>query len=168
MLHRPLHGLLVAHPWAASLLAPAHHDQQGVVDRDPEADERDQELDHDRDIGHGGERPDQQERRRNGDERHQQRYDRHERGEDEREHDQRAHGRDQHLHQEGDAAARVVSRGRGSTRVEPGDPYRRACDGHVGEGVLCLSGLALAWLEPTAGRNVGKREGRPAVVGHER
>ena len=43
----------------AELLAEAEDHQQRVVDRNAEADERDEELDDDRDIGDVGQRPDE-------------------------------------------------------------------------------------------------------------
>ena len=52
-LHRALHRLLAARTVRA-LLTPARHDDQRVVDRDPEADQRDQELHDRRDAGQLG------------------------------------------------------------------------------------------------------------------
>ena len=43
----------------AQLVAEAEDHQQRVVDRDPEPDERDQELDDDRDVRDVGEQPDE-------------------------------------------------------------------------------------------------------------
>jgi hypothetical protein len=45
----------------SQLVAEAEDDQQGVVDCDAQPDERDQELDDDRDVRDVGERPDQRE-----------------------------------------------------------------------------------------------------------
>ena len=45
-------------PAVVELLAEAEDHQQRVVDRDAEPDERDEELDDDRDVGDVGERPD--------------------------------------------------------------------------------------------------------------
>ena len=53
--HRDDHGVVVVAP-ARALLAPAGDDQQRVVDRDAEADEGDEELDDERDVGDVGER----------------------------------------------------------------------------------------------------------------
>ena len=59
----------------AELVAEAEDHQQRVVDRDAEADQRDQELHDDRDVGDVGQRPDEREgvedRRDRDDERHQ-------------------------------------------------------------------------------------------------
>lgn len=74
-LQRPLDGDLVADP-APPLLAPAHHYEERVVDREPEADQHDQELDGDRHLGDLGERPDDQEGGRDRNCRHQQRHER--------------------------------------------------------------------------------------------
>ena len=100
------------------LLAPADDDEERVVDRDPEPDQRDEELDDHGDVGDARERPDQQERRRDRDERHQQRHDRHERAEDEDEDEERAQRAEQRL----DAARRCRSarcrrRSRGARRA---------------------------------------------------
>ena len=63
MLHRLDDGCLVARAWAQALLAPAHDDEQRVVDGDGQADQRGEELHDDRDVGDGRQRPDQQEGR---------------------------------------------------------------------------------------------------------
>ena len=76
-------GGLVCDLSASPFLAPAHDDEERIVDRDPEPDKRDQELDDHGDVRDVRDRPDEQKRRRDGDGRHQQRHDRHERPEDE-------------------------------------------------------------------------------------
>ena len=133
------------------LLAPAHHDQERIVDRDPESGQRDEELHGDRDLGDLGERPDEQERGRDGDHRHQQRHDRHERREDERQDDERAGARHQDLHEDADARAGVLALVRGAKRLEAGHPDRRPADGGPVERRLRLLGLLLAGLEPPRG-----------------
>ena len=90
----------------AQLVAEAEDHQQGVVDRDPEPDERDQELDDDRDAGDVGEGPDErervQDRRRRDDERDQHGR---KRSEDEQQDHQCAEAADQGLHEDAGAAA---------------------------------------------------------------
>ena len=87
----------VVSPCAHLLPEPEDH-QQRVVDRDTEPDERDEELDDDRDVGDVGQGPDAEERRQDrghgGDQRHQ---DRRQRPEDEEQDDERADGTEQRL-----------------------------------------------------------------------
>ena len=114
----------------AQLVAEAEDHQQRVVDRDAEADERDQELHDDRDVRDVGQRPDERERvedrRDSDDERHQ---DRGQRPEDEEEDDQRAEAADQRLQEDARAsvlavAVRLVERV--ATGHVDGDPGREA------------------------------------------
>ena len=153
-----------------ALVAPAHDDQQRVVDRDAEPDERDEELDDDRDVGDAGERPDEQERRRDRDRRHQQRHDRHERAEDQGEDDERAEAGEEDLQQ--DAHAGVVGAGAvraaGAQRLDPRDLDGGPAHGHSVERPLGAPGLRLTGLEPRPLRDVDQRVGRAAVLGHER
>ena len=114
-----------------ALLAPAGHDQEGVVDRDAEPDERDEELHDHGDVGDAGQRPHEQEGRRDRDQRHQQRHERHERAEDEDQDDQRTERADERLHQHAGAAAAVGRRG--AQGVEAGDLDGGAADGDAGE-----------------------------------
>jgi hypothetical protein len=166
-----LHGLhhgVVALGAALALLSPAHDDQQGVIDGDGQADQGDEHLDDDRDGRRDGERPDHKERRGNRDERHEQRDDRHPGREDEREDEQRAAAGDQSL--DGHAGAAVlgaVSRA-GAQGIEAGHLDRSAADGDPVERRLGLPGFALPGIDAALGRDVDQREGRPAVVGHER
>ena len=91
-LHRPLHRLVAAAPVRA-LLAPARDDDQRVVDRHAEADQRDQELHDRRDVGDLGQPEQQQEGGHDRDDRHEDRDDRQERREHEGEHRERAERR---------------------------------------------------------------------------
>ena len=114
----------------AHLLAEAQDHQQRVVDRDAEPDQRDQELDDDRDVGDVGQRPHEREGvedRRDGDgERHEHRG---QRPEDEQQDDQRAdpadHGLDEHARPAARAVlARLVERV--AARDVDADPGRQA------------------------------------------
>jgi hypothetical protein len=69
-----------------ALLAPAGHQQQRVVDRHAEPDQRDQVLHDQVHVGHDGEQADQQERRQDGDGGDQQRGKRQQRAEHEHQH----------------------------------------------------------------------------------
>ena len=127
--HRvPNGGLVAAYP-PLMLLAPAHHDQERIVDCDPESGQRDEELHGDRDLGDLGERPDEQERGRDGDQCHRAEHDRHERREDEGQDDERAGARHQDLHEDADAGAGVLALVRGAKRLEAGYPDRRPANG---------------------------------------
>ena len=108
--HGVADGDLVRDGSALALLAPADDDEERVVDRDAEPDERDEELDDHGDVGDAGERPDEQERRRDRDERHQQRHDRHERAEDEDQDEQGAERAEQRLDEHPGAARVAVGR----------------------------------------------------------
>ena len=165
--HRFLDRGLVARALPA-LLAPAHHDQQRVVDRDAESDERDQVLDRDRDIGDVRQRPDQQERRRDRNSRHQQRHEGRQRAEHEGEHDQRTRTRDQHLGEGAHARVAVAAGGVGAQGLEARHPDRRPGDRDPVERRSGPTGLRLADLERGPFRNQDERIGRAAVAGHER
>jgi hypothetical protein len=165
-LHRLLHRLLVATAMRA-LLAPARDHQQRVVDRHPEPDQGDQELDDRRDLGDLGQAQQEQEAGHDRDDGDHQRDYREEGGEDEGEHDQSASAADNRLEQHARAlAVRAAVLGQG---VEAGQMYRRAADGCALERRACvLLGLrVLAELRVRVGRRVDEREGRPAVVGDE-
>jgi hypothetical protein len=105
--HRDDDRLVVLQAFRA-LLAPARHDQQRVVDRHPEADQRDQELHDERDVRHVGQREDQQQCRQDRDRRDQQRDEGQQRGEHERQHRQRAETADDRLQEDAGSAARLV------------------------------------------------------------
>ena len=96
---------LVAAAPVRALLAPARDHEQRVVDRDAEADQRDQELDDRRDVGELGEAEQQQERGHDRDDRHDDRDDRQERREHEDQHDQRAESAEHRLEQHARAVA---------------------------------------------------------------
>ena len=93
-----------------ALLAPAGDDQQRVVDRDAETDQRDQELDHERYVGERGQAEDEKECRQDRHRRDQQRHESQERGEDEGQHDEGAKRADQGLDEDAGAAAVTASR----------------------------------------------------------
>ena len=95
MRHRLDQRRLDVSPVVELLAEPEDH-QQRVVDRDSEPDERDEELDDDRDVRDVGERPDRAEGRDDRDRGRDQRHaDRGERSEDEQQHEQRADASDQ-------------------------------------------------------------------------
>ena len=167
MCHRVSDGYLVADSSLPTLLAPAHHDEERVVDRDPEPDQRDDELRGDRDVGDLGEGPDQQEGGRDGDHRHEQGHERHERREDECEDDERAGARHEDFHENADARAGLLARGLGAKRLVAGHSHRRPAHGDSVERRLGLSGLPLARFEPAPRRVVDEREGRTTVLGDE-
>ena len=166
MRHRLADGVLVAGP-LLMLLAPAHHDEERVVDCDPDPEQRDDELRGDRDLGDLGERPDEQEGGRDRGHRHQQRHDRHERREDEREHDERAGARHQDLNENGDARAGFFARNLGPKCLEARHSDRCAAHGGPLERRLRLPGLLLARLDPTSRRVVDECEGGATVLGDE-
>jgi hypothetical protein len=72
-----------------ALLSPAHHDEQGIVDRDAEADQSDQELDDHRDAGYRGHAPEDEEGGHDRDDGHEQRHEGQQRREHESQHDER-------------------------------------------------------------------------------
>ena len=92
------------------LIAEAEDHQQRIVDRHPEADQRDQELHDDRDVRDVRQQPDERERiedrRDRDDKRHQ---DRGQRPENEEEDDQRAEAANQTLQQDARASALAVA-----------------------------------------------------------
>jgi hypothetical protein len=89
-----------------ALLAPAVDHQQRVVDRDAEADQRDEELHDEADVGEVADAEHAQERREDRHGGDDQRHERHERREHEQQDDQRAAGAQQRLAQH---ARRLVS-----------------------------------------------------------
>ena len=94
------------------LLAEAEDDEERVVDRDAETDERDEELDDDRHVREVGEAEDAEERRQDRRDRDDDRHrDRGERAEDEDQHDERAGAAEERLRE--DARALV-----GALRLE--------------------------------------------------
>jgi hypothetical protein len=106
--HRGDDRLLTADA-AGTFLPPAHHDQERVVDRDAEADQRDQVLHADRYRRRGGQAPHGQEAGHDRGQRGQQRDDSQERREHEAEHDQCVPGADEGFdeHAQALAAARL-------------------------------------------------------------
>ena len=82
----------------AQLVPEAEDHQQRVVDRHPEPDQRDQELDDDRDVRDVGQDPDERERVQDrGDRDHERHRDRGQRAEDEQQDHERAEAADQRL-----------------------------------------------------------------------
>ena len=167
VLHRGHDRVLVGHAAALALLAPADDDEQRVVDRDAEPDQRDEELDDHRDVGDGGERPDQQERRRDGDERHQQRHDRHERARRRRPGRAARRAPPSSVSTSTPMPSPLVLAGGGAQGVEAGDLDGRAADRDALERGLRLARLGLAGVDAALGRDVDEREGRAAVLGDE-
>ena len=96
--HRLDDGLLVR-ATVLALLAPPGHDQQRVVDGDPEPDQGDEELDDEVDVGEVADGEHTQERGHDRDGRDHQRDEGHEGGEDEEQDDQGAEGAQQRLAQ---------------------------------------------------------------------
>jgi hypothetical protein len=147
----------------AQLVAEAEDHQQGVVDRDAETDERDQELDDDRDLGDVGQRPHESERvedRGDGDgDRHQHRGQR-------PEHEQQDHERpepaDHRFQQYARAAARSVRRCL-LERVVTGH-----VDGDAGRKALCGCGAhllrAALLVKPGRAGRIDLLEGRVPVT----
>ncbi len=116
-LHRDDHSLLVVTPVRA-LLTPSRHQKQGVVDRHPQPDQGDQELDDEADVAERGQPQHQDERgqdRHGGDQKRQQRE---ERREDEHQHQQRAGGTQQRLGENARPLG-VASCGKQSVRRQP-------------------------------------------------
>ena len=160
-LHRDDHGLLVVVAVRA-LLPPARDDEQRVVDRDTEADQRDQELHDEADVGERRQAEHEQERREDRDRGDDQRQQRQERGEDEEQDDQCTRRTEQGLGQH--ARPRGVTAGRQHAvgRQPAGEAGRR--------GRLVQSGRHLhveARAEGRRQRRLDQRVRRPAVVGQE-
>ena len=166
MLHRIPDCGLVSDLSAAAFLAPADDDEEGVVDRDPEPDERDQELDDHGDVRDVRDRPDEQKRGRDGDGGHQQRHDRHERPEDEDEDEQGAERAEQCL-DEHSGAARVAVGRRRTKRVHPGHLDGRSGHGDAGECGLGLPSLCLSRIDAADGRVVDECERGASVIRDE-
>ena len=155
-----------------AFLAPADDDQQRVVDRDSEPDQRDQELHDHGDVGDAVSGQIEQERRRDRDDRHQQRDDRGERAEDEDEHEQRAECGEQRPEEHARSRSLRVVAGC-AERVEPGDPHACAADRDAGERLLREPRFRLALVDTAtspgcrrARRSCGRRRrrtpGRPS------
>ena len=157
-LHRLLNRLVAAAPVRA-LLAPARDDDQRVVDRHTEPEQRDQEL-HDRgDRGELGEPEQQQERGHDRDDRHEDRDDRQERREHEREHRERAEPAEHRLEQQ--AGALAVRAAVLEQRVEAGQVHRLAGDrGALQRRARRLLGPAGSHRRPSPGRAAGRRARR--------
>jgi hypothetical protein len=159
--------LVVRHAGLLPFFSPADDDQQRVIDRNPQPDQRHKELHEHRNVGDGRQRPDQKERRRNGDDGHQQGDDCSERTEHEGEHEQRSErGQKRPEQHSGSRSLRVIS-GR-AERVKAGDPYARAPDRDPGECLLREARFRLALIDAAACWDVDERERRAAVGRHER
>jgi hypothetical protein len=103
--HRLDECLLLVAAVVELLPEPEDH-QQRVVDRHAEADQRDEELDDERHVGHVGQRVDGAEGGQDRDRRRHQRHgDRRQRAEDEEQHEQRADAADQNLDENARPAA---------------------------------------------------------------
>ena len=161
-------AVVVRHVRLLPFLAPADDDEQRVVDRDAEPDQRDEELDDHRDVGDARERPDQQEGRRDRDERHQQRHDRHERAEDEDRGRAARRAPPSSVSEQDAGAAASLSPAEARSASSPVTSTGGAADGDAGERGLRLPGLGLAGVDAALGRDVDEREGGAAVVGDER
>ena len=145
-----------------ALLAPARDDEQRVVDRDAEADERDEEL-HDRgDVADVRQPEHDQQRGQDRERGHQERQEREQRREHEGEHGQRAERAEERLREHagpvGRAAGRELLQARGRDVVARGQrasqhPGRLVAHGRV--------------AEPFRARAEDERERRAAVVGDE-
>jgi hypothetical protein len=149
-----------------ALLAPASDDQQRVVDRDTQTDERDQEPDDARDVGDRRQAQHDEEARHDRDQRDQQRNERQERPEHEREHEQRADGSEQCLGQEAEPA-RLPRRGR--ERIEAAEADGRTCHGGAAQR-RAQRPLCLRVLPEAVGllRGIGDEERGAAVARDER
>ena len=101
------------------LLAPAGDEQQRVVDGDPEADEGDEELDDERDVGDVREPEHDEEGGEDRDGGDEQRHEGQERGEDEREDDQRAGAADHRLDEHARDPSTTLPKRAGSRPVRP-------------------------------------------------
>ena len=165
-LHRVLHRLVAAAPVRA-LLAPARYDDQRVVDRHAQADQRDQELHDRRHGGQLGQPEQQQERREDRDDRHHQRDEGEERREHEGQHDQRPdaaqHGLDEHPGSFAVVATLLRQ------RVHPGEVHPLAAHRHAGDrrarGALGRRVLAEGGIR--IGRGIDERVDRAPVLGDE-
>jgi hypothetical protein len=164
VLHGRDDGPLVAHALSPALLTPAHDDEQRVVDGDRQADQGDQELDDDRDIGRTRQRPDQQEGRRDGDQSHEERHQGHERSEDEGQDQQGAAAGDQGLERETRPTFLATVCSIGAQGVQPGHLDRRSAHGDAVHGFLCRACLGLARIDAALGRDVDQGERRTSVL----
>ena len=165
-LHRA-HDRGVALQSVRALFAPADDDEQRVVDRDAEADERDEELHDRRDFGDGRDAPDDEEAGEDRGDRHHDRHEREERAEHEGENQQRADTAEERLDEHAGPVATAALNGE---RVEAGDAHGRAGDGHAAEGFDRVFGGFGVVVEGLFGieRRVHDREGRAPVARDER
>ena len=141
LLHRDL-DRLVAGGAVGPLLAPARDDDERVVDRHAQADQRDQELDDRRDRGDLGQAEEQEERGHDRDERHDEWNDGQERGEHEDQDEERTEPADERLEQKAGPVgvlAGVLEEG-----VEAREVNGRARDGRaLKRGARCLLGCGV-------------------------
>jgi hypothetical protein len=166
VLHRVADGGLIGDLSAPALFTPADDDQEGVINRDPESDERDEELDDHGYVRDVCDRPDEEERGRDCDGGHQQWNDRHERAEHEDEDEQGAECAEQCLDKH--SRATRVALGRSCTkRVHPCDLDRGAGDGDALKRRLGLLCLGLSGVHATHGGVIDERERGAAILGDE-
>src|SRR5581483_4255456 len=162
---RTLDRLLARVPMRA-LLAPADDDEQRVVDRDAEPDERDQEADDAGDRHEAREAPDEQEARHDRAEPDDERHEGEQRGEHEGEHEQRANPAQHSLGEDAEAALLAARR---VERVEAAYVHRPAGKAHPAQSSRNRFRGGRVLTEATRlRRRVGKDECRPPVRGDER
>ena len=142
-----------------SFLPPSGDEEQGVVDRDAQADQGDQELDDERDVGEIGEGQQQEEGGQDRDGRHHQWQEREQGREHEQQDRQRAERSEEGLGEDA-VSARVVT---GRQRVHPGDPD----DSAGGRGALdrFLHDLGRDHVGEALGERVEDHRVRRTVVG---
>ena len=163
VLHRDDDGVVVVAAVRA-FLPPPVDDEQRVVDRDAEADQRDQELHDEADVHHVGAQQHDRERREDRHERDQQRHEREEGGEEEQQDGQRAEPAEERVDEQA-RCLRVVA---------------ALCQQVVAGDAPVDVGLLAGLLEHGSHRDVGpdvleaqerlgvdQRVGRAAVVGEE-
>ncbi len=146
-----------------ALLAPAHHDEQRVVDRDPQADQPDEELDDEDHVRHLREPEQAQERGEDRDRGDQQRHDREQRAEHQRQDDQRPRRTEDDLRED----AAVTAGGRRLENRYPGHDDGNARDrGRCGR---CLHGRqgGGVGIRPTDDLRVENGHQRAGVGGRE-
>jgi hypothetical protein len=111
---------------AGEFLAPADDNQQRVVDRDPEPDQRDQVLDDEEDLGETRDSPNDQEAGRDRNRGDEQRHEGEQRPEHERKHGERTDRADERLYQHALTTAAAVAR----ERVDAGELEAAAVRAH--------------------------------------
>ncbi len=158
------HDRVVVVPPVRALLAPSGDDEQRVVDRDAEADERDEELHDEAHVGDVGRGEDDAERREDRDPCHDERDHREERGEDEGEDDHRAEGAEERLDEQ--ARGLGVVGALGEQVVAADLPVETGLLARVLEDRTDRDVDALL-VEGQEGRRVDERVGRAPVVGEE-